>query len=180
MGELETKITEILNSPEDMQKILNIARSLTGGSSSDTAGDNASKPPPPLSIPEFRKETAPKEIDAPAEVVVAEAEADAEAEAEGEVAQAEAEVEVAEAESDEGENSFDLDFLDNLDINPDMMKAIGSVMGGLSSGSHNRELLDGIKPLLKPERQEQLTKAIKLAGMAKMALGLFGNSSGGD
>lgn len=48
MGELEGKISEILNSPEDMKKIMSIARSLAGGDESADKPDSVAEADSPL------------------------------------------------------------------------------------------------------------------------------------
>lgn len=147
MGELEGKISEILGSPEDMQKIMNIARSLTGGvDNADTPDSavNASAEPPPA--PQITQEENPT---------------------------GDAETTKSPVDS----------LLDNFEINPEMIKSLGSVMGELTSsaggGGGSSPLLDSIGPFLKQERQEQLKRAFSLAKMAKVALAIFTDPDGG-
>jgi len=145
MGELEGKINEILNSPEDMQKIMNLAQSLTGGGGKSGAGSGA-----------------------PAQKKAISAPADPPPEAEG----------TADAS----------DLLGGLNITPEMLKTIGSVVGGLgltskegeSGGNVTASLLDAITPYLKPERRRQLQRAMTLAKMGKVAGIVFKDSGGGD
>lgn len=133
MGELEGKISQILNSPEEMEKILNIARSLTGSELSIPEPDNEDKSPTPIT---------PQKV------------------------------------QEESKTDFSLD---DLEINPDMLKSLGSVMGELTSnGGSSGSILDAIIPFLKPERQSQLKRAFSLAKMAKVTLGIFSDSGGGD
>jgi len=145
MGELEGKISEILGSPEDMQKIMNIARSLTGGGDNTDTPDSsvtASTAPPPVAPP------------TPAENP---------------------------GESAESTESPVDSLLDNFEINPEMIKSLGSVMGELTSspGGGSSPLLDSIDPFLKQERREQLKRAFSLAKMAKVALAIFTDPDGG-
>jgi hypothetical protein len=49
MGEFEEKLGKILSSPEDMEKIAGLARSLSGGESEDTARDDGAQDASPLS-----------------------------------------------------------------------------------------------------------------------------------
>lgn len=142
MGELEGKISEILGSPEDMQKIMSIARSLTGGGDSTDKPDSAataSPTPPHAASPKLEENTA------------------------------------------ESTGSSSGSPLDDLEINPDMIKTLGSVLGDLTSSASGGEssLLDSMGPFLKHKRKEQLSRAISLAKMAKMALAIFSDPDGG-
>lgn len=146
MGELESKITDILNSPEDMQKILNIARSFTGGDISIPEPEQKEERPVPKPVPE--------PIPAPSPEVT--------------------------PETKENPSGFSLD---DLEINPEMLKTLGSVMGELTSspgGGNKSSMLDTITPFLKTERQTQLKRAFSLAKMAKVALGIFTDSGKGS
>lgn len=145
MGELEGKITDILNSPEDMQKILNIARSFTGGDISVSETEQKEKKPVTETVPESIPVSSPE----------------------------------SNPEAIESSSGFSLD---DLEISPDMLKTLGSVMGELtsSSGGENKaSMLSTITPFLKTERQAQLKRAFSLAKMAKVALGIFADSGSG-
>lgn len=137
MGELEGKITEILNSPEDMQNIMNIARSLAGGDINLPKPKIAETPTEPLTEPESEPEQA------------------------------------------DDSSGFSLG---DLEITPETLKTLGSVMSELTSTSHSgtSSMLDTVTPFLKPERQEQLKRAFSLAKMAKIALGIFSDTGGSD
>lgn len=148
MGELESKITDILNSPEDMQKILNIARSFTGGDISIPEPEQKEERSVPVPVPEPMP--APSSESTP--------------------------------EEKESSSGFSLD---DLEINPEMLKTLGSVMGELTSssgggGGDKASMLDTITPFLKTERQTQLKRAFSLAKMAKVALGIFTDSGKGS
>lgn len=157
MGELESKISDILNSPEEMQKILNIARSFTGGDIAESEEKEAKTDPTPVSKPTPEQEQTP--------------------------------ISNSEPESSPEENKkFSLD---DLEISPEMLKTLGSVVGELTSnsgkgggaGGGSTSVLGTITPFLKAERQSQLKSAFSLAKMAKVALGIFtggGNSKDGS
>lgn len=122
MGEFEDKINGILSSPEDMGKIMNLARSIGG---SGDAEPNENSPP------------------------------------------------------DDHKGSDLSGLLGDLD--PSLIKTLGSVMGGMSEGGNKSAMLGTITPYLKDERKEQLKRAMNLAKLARVAkLALSEDLLGGD
>ena len=124
MSEFEDKLNKILSSPEDMEKIAGLARSLSG----------------------------PRESD---------------------------------GEQKSGEERLDSPDLSSLasslgKIDPKLLGLLGRLFSDHSDDRNDKAaLLEAIKPFLKEDRREQISKAAEIAKMAKLAKIAFSEFSGG-
>ncbi len=115
MSELEEKLEAILSSPEEMEKLMGIARSLSG-----SLGGAQSGPAAP-----------------------------------------------AAGTSDPGPD-------------PKLMSMLSGFLSGTKPDEGKAALLRAMRPFLRPERQQALDEALRMAGLAKMAKLAMNASAGGD
>jgi hypothetical protein len=152
MNELEGMLSNVLNNPEEMRRLMDMASQIVGKAGSSEARDN--EPPP-----SERKEPAQRgDEEKPADRAAKEAPSGLNEE-EGPKYRAE----------EEGTK-------DRAPLPSDLSVAALKLLRGLESGPVNNEklaVLTAMKPFLSLERKAKLERAIQVAGILRMGMGLF-------
>ena len=85
-------------------------------------------------------------------------------------------------ESRTEEESQPMDLLSSLEIDPQMLRRLGALLGKEKSGKRKdtQALLEAMKPCLSDARREKMERAMKLARMARLLDFAMGELGGGE